>query len=192
MTDITNLLPCPCPCCGSTNITSNEWTVDEDHARQFDADEHSEIWAFECSDCLAGAPAQSWQNRRDPWRYPPAMPEEGQRILQTYRCDDGTESPEVISVWRAAAAQHWRPLVRWMPIQPPEPAPPKEPEPALITDELKVHIQQLGVWSVAIGRCCERQELAQNRSALSDAQDRIDEATAQLAAAHAALCGVPT
>jgi len=106
----------PCPCCGSTNITRNEWTVDEDHARQFDADEHSEIWAFECNDCLAAAPIQSWQKRADPWRRPPDMPADGQRIVQTYRQTNGEESREFVGIWNSRFAEHWRPLVRWMPV----------------------------------------------------------------------------
>lgn len=109
----------PCPGCGSENITSNEWSVDEDHAAQFGADEFSEIWAFECSDCLFAAPIQSWQTRPSLWRYPPDLPDDGQRIVMTYRNDDDTESPPVISTWREAMIEHWRPLVRWMPI--PEP-----------------------------------------------------------------------
>jgi len=53
----------PCPLCGSTNIIGNEWAVDGEHAKQFDADDFGEIWAYECSDCLASAPVQSWQKR---------------------------------------------------------------------------------------------------------------------------------
>ena len=55
----------PCPFCGSTNLTSNEWSVDEDHASKFGADEFSEIWAMECMDCLGSAPLVSWNRRHN-------------------------------------------------------------------------------------------------------------------------------
>lgn len=103
----------PCPLCGSDNIVGNTWAVGDEDAEKFGAEVYGEIWAFECSDCLCAAPVQSWNKR---WIEPPSMPKEGQRILQTYRHDDGSESSPVISVWREAMIGHWRPLVRWMPI----------------------------------------------------------------------------
>ena len=40
----------PCPCCGSSNLTANLWSLN-----------NGEADAVECNDCLAGAPNSSWQ-----------------------------------------------------------------------------------------------------------------------------------
>ncbi len=53
----------PCPFCGSKNLTSNEWCVDDD---RFGADEFGEIAAVECADCLGSAPLVSWNRRAQP------------------------------------------------------------------------------------------------------------------------------
>lgn len=104
----------PCPMCGSENIVSNEWTVDGEHAEKFGADEHSEIWAFECQDCLCSAPVETWQNRRSPWRTD--EPEPGQRILATYRDRDGIESLPTVYTYIPEYERYLSPRVRWMPI----------------------------------------------------------------------------
>ena len=54
-----------------------------------------------------------WNNRPDPWRYPPDMPEEGQRILHTY-VRDGIESNPMVSTYTKAAEKHLHPMGRWM------------------------------------------------------------------------------
>ena len=107
----------PCPCCGGDDIASNEWAVDEDHANQFDADEYGEIWAFECSTCLASAPIQSWNQRADgapQIHQPPEVPDEGRKMLMTYRTEDGTESEPVIATYHKDLAHQVRPAVRWI------------------------------------------------------------------------------
>lgn len=43
----------PCPFCGSTEITENHWHTDD-----------GEIDSVECSQCLAGAPADIWDGHR--------------------------------------------------------------------------------------------------------------------------------
>lgn len=106
----------PCPLCGGENITSNEWQMDEDNANKFGADEWGEIWAFECMDCLAAAPIQSWNNRPDPWRYPPEMPEIDDRVLLTYRPLGGEESRPITSTYYDGYEDDSHPIVRWMPI----------------------------------------------------------------------------
>lgn len=96
----------PCPFCHSTDLTRNEWYVDDE-----------EVPAVECNNCKAGAPLDAWNRSR--WLCPEngdPLPPEDARILQTYRQEDGTESDCVISTWREAMIEHWRPLVRWMPI----------------------------------------------------------------------------
>ncbi len=100
----------PCPFCGSQNIVGNEWTVDDDHAQQFDADEFSTVWAFECSDCLGAAPMVSWNTRHSPtlestvgWHYPrdnsdmENMPAPGQIVVLFYEGDKGQAVGPVIS-----------------------------------------------------------------------------------------------
>ncbi len=106
MTEAEYKLALPCPFCGSENIIGNEWVVDDDHAGKFGADEFSEVWAFECSDCLAGAPTLSWNTRHSPtlettidWYYPKnaddveKMPSPGQRVLMYYQGDNGPTGP---------------------------------------------------------------------------------------------------
>lgn len=44
----------PCPFCGSTNLTINQWSIDD-----------GEIDAVECLDCYGSAPANTW-NQRSP------------------------------------------------------------------------------------------------------------------------------
>lgn len=63
-----------CPFCNSTDLLDGCWYIDDE-----------EVDAIECAQCKAGAPAAVWNERPSPWRYPPDMAEEGQRILMTYR-----------------------------------------------------------------------------------------------------------
>lgn len=106
----------PCPFCGSSNITSNEWIVDDDHAGKFDADKFNEVPALECMDCLGAAPVVSWNQRPDPWRYPPEMPLAGMRILKTYRRPNGTESWPITHTVGDPEPVWLHQIVRWMPI----------------------------------------------------------------------------
>jgi len=96
----------PCPLCGSTNITSNEWSVDGEHAKQFSADEFSEIWAYECNDCLAAAPVQSWQKR-----WIDGEPPLDTWVILVYRKAHGGESRPIMSI-RTTDIEH-RPTIRW-------------------------------------------------------------------------------
>ena len=45
----------PCPFCGSTDLTSNTWSMDE-----------GEKPAIECNNCYAGAPTDVWDRRELP------------------------------------------------------------------------------------------------------------------------------
>lgn len=117
----------PCPFCGSQNIAGIEWTVDDDQAKQFDADEFSTVWAFECSDCLGAAPMVSWNKRHPPepkpgWHYPrdnadiENMPPPDTYVVGHYRREDGTESDPVILRFTgdvADIASTYRPITRW-------------------------------------------------------------------------------
>lgn len=104
----------PCPICGGENIASNEWTVDDDNAKKFDADEFSEIWAFECMDCLCAAPIKTWNTRPDPWKRPPEMPGDGQRVIMTYMNEDGEESMPITHIFHTSPKFEIRNIVRWM------------------------------------------------------------------------------
>ena len=59
-----------------------------------------------------------WNNRPDPWRYPPDMPEEGQLIVSTYKNPAAaSESKPGISMYtREYQRKYCHPIVRWMPI----------------------------------------------------------------------------
>lgn len=107
-----------CPFCGCTELHSNEWVIGEEDAKRIGADtDLGEVWAWECSNCLGSAPMVSWNKRPSPWRYPPDMPEEGQRIVFTYRREDGTESTTLAGTWDAEKwSSHHHPIVRWMPV----------------------------------------------------------------------------
>ena len=48
-------LEMPCPFCGSTDLTKNQWSLED-----------TEVDAVECSDCYAGAPAETWIKRTCP------------------------------------------------------------------------------------------------------------------------------
>ena len=97
----------PCPFCHSLDSRR----VDESFYR--DDDDHGDHVIVECNNCRATAPTQVWN--RDPWRYPPDMPEEGQRVLHTYKAD-GNESRPVVSTYTKASQERLHPIVRWMPI----------------------------------------------------------------------------
>lgn len=123
----------PCPFCGSENIVGNEWTVDDDHAKQFDADEFSTVWAFECSDCLGAAPLVSWNKRHSPtlestpgWHYPKDnydlenMPAPGEIVVLFYEGEDGNPVGPVICTPIHAEGLHivngkniYRRCIRW-------------------------------------------------------------------------------
>lgn len=103
-----------CPFCGCKELFSNEWQVGDEHAEKLGADEFGEVWAWECKECLGSAPMASWNKRADPWRYPPDVPEEGQRVLHTYRGDDGRESMPITAVYSAKQREYCHPIVRWM------------------------------------------------------------------------------
>jgi len=100
-----NLLPCPF--CGGNQLDHNSWHLDDE-----------EVDAIECRECKAGAPLASWNKRPDPWRYPPDMPEVGQRIVMTYRQSLGGESREMCTTCSATDWKHYQlaPMVRWMPV----------------------------------------------------------------------------
>ena len=63
----------PCPFCGSTDLTSNLWALEE-----------SEVGAIECNNCYAGAPFTTWNTRAD------QEAESWQQQLQ----DNNNEKPE--------------------------------------------------------------------------------------------------
>lgn len=97
-----------CPLCGCDDLDTNSWIMD-------DADgPFSEVPALECRNCKAGAPVEAWNRRPDPWRYPPDLPEDGQRILFTYQHPDGHESDAITAVY--SNVKDWHPIVRWMPV----------------------------------------------------------------------------
>lgn len=99
----------PCPFCGGTEFDSNTWLMDDEDSP------FTEVDAVECRGCKAGAPLDVWNTRPDPWRYPPEMPREGQRILHTYQGDNGSESSPITGVYYAETwKEHCRPIVRWM------------------------------------------------------------------------------
>ena len=98
--------PLPCPLCGCTDLSENEWYLDDGDSA------FSEVPAYECRNCKAGAPRNAWNKRPDPWRYLPDLPEIGQTIVFFYENDDGQESgPTVIEF---IEAQWLMPIVRWM------------------------------------------------------------------------------
>jgi len=48
----------PCPHCGSTNLTPNQWSLND-----------GEEDAMECANCYAGAPLRVWNHRGEiPWQ----------------------------------------------------------------------------------------------------------------------------
>lgn len=49
----------PCPFCGSTHLSQNEWSADD-----------GEFPAIECDDCLGSAPAAVWNARADTLKDP--------------------------------------------------------------------------------------------------------------------------
>jgi hypothetical protein len=110
-----------CPGCGSENITSNEWSVDEDNAAKFGADEFSEIWAFECMDCLFAAPVESWQRRVSDWVSMESPPNDGQACLISSVGSDCV----LMAMWRAGLwftydnnPEPVSDVTHWMPIPP--------------------------------------------------------------------------
>ena len=61
--------------------------------------------------------ARAAADRISPWRFPPDMPEDGQRIVQTYAVPIGGESWPILCKYNAAhQRKHCLPIVRWMAI----------------------------------------------------------------------------
>jgi hypothetical protein len=103
----------PCPFCHSTDTTRSSLYVDEG-TELIAADDIGEVETVHCRRCLGEAPVEFWN--RDPWRYPPDMPEDGQRVLHTYEHPECEMGP-IISTYNAELqAAHCYPIVRWMPI----------------------------------------------------------------------------
>jgi hypothetical protein len=106
-----------CPFCGSTDLITGSWCIDDDEAHELvKAGDLGEVPIIECNRCLGSAPAEIWNNRPDPWRYPPDMPAPG-RVLMTYRQTDGKESPPVLHTVCDPEVLEMQPIVRWMAIQ---------------------------------------------------------------------------
>lgn len=108
--------PLPCPFCGSTNVITSEWFVDEELATRFRSESHEAIAVMECTECLAAAPVQSWQNRPDPWRYPPEMPKDGQSVVVIRKNRDGEIVGPCSHRYHAEYERLYVPLVCWTPI----------------------------------------------------------------------------
>lgn len=98
----------PCRFCGSTDTRR----VDESYYRS--DDDHGDHVIVECINCKATAPVDTWN--RDPWRYPPEMPEIDDRVLLTYRPLGGEESRPITSTYYDGYEDDSHPIVRWMPI----------------------------------------------------------------------------
>jgi hypothetical protein len=105
----------PCPFCGSTDLVTGSWCVDDDEAHELvNPGDLGEVPSIECNRCLGSAPAENWNRRPDPWRYPPDMPEPDQKILFTYMHPEVGESQAITAVY--SNVDDWHPLVRWMPV----------------------------------------------------------------------------
>ena len=107
----------PCPFCGSTDLITGSWCIDDDEAHELvKPGDLGEIPSIECNRCLGSAPSEIWDRRASPWRYQPDMPEDGQRIVHTYLHPAAWESEPIISVYDANYRRHGFPIVRWMAI----------------------------------------------------------------------------
>lgn len=107
----------PCPFCGSTDLVTGSWCIDDDEAHELvSPGDAGEVPSVECNRCLGSAPAENWNRRPDPWRYPPDLPADGQRILYTYQAPAG-ESKPITGVYTAEHQNTYcHPMVRWMPV----------------------------------------------------------------------------
>ena len=104
----------PCLFCGGTELITGSWCIDDDEAHELvKAGDLGEVPSIECNRCLGSAPAEIWNRRPDPWRYPPDMPEDGQQILHTYAHPAGEKGP-IIGTYNAEyQAAYYYPIVRW-------------------------------------------------------------------------------
>lgn len=106
-----------CPFCGCDDLDVHNLAMCEDELRVYglldEADEVVCIEMVECLGCFAQAPASRWNRRPDPWRYPPDLPEPGQKILFTYMHPKLGESSAITAVY--CNVQDWHSIVRWMP-----------------------------------------------------------------------------
>lgn len=110
----------PCPLCGCDDLDVRSLAMcDEEllvHGLMDEANAVGCIDMVECVGCFAQAPASRWNRRPDPWRYPPDLPADGQRILYTYQAPAG-ESKPITGVYTAEHQNTYcHPMVRWMPV----------------------------------------------------------------------------
>lgn len=108
----------PCPCCDSNDLAVHSRVLARGEIRAFDlegkADPLNRVDWLECLECGCNGPAENWNRRPDPWRYPPDMPEDGQKILFTYMHPETGESQAITAVY--SNVKDWHPIVRWMPV----------------------------------------------------------------------------
>lgn len=60
--------------------------------------------------------ARAAADRISPWRYPPEMPAECQRVLMTYCDETGSESMPITATYMENNRQYCHRIVRWMAI----------------------------------------------------------------------------
>lgn len=105
-----------CPFCGSEDSIRSSLYVDEG-TELIPADDVGEIPTVHCKKCLAEAPVIVWNNRPDPWRYPPEIPADGQRIVEYYDHPEAGEAGPIIKRYHHDhQKEHCHPIVRWMPV----------------------------------------------------------------------------
>ena len=94
-----NLNVLPCPFCGSTNLLTGSWYLDDE-----------EVDSIECVDCAAGAPASSWTRRATDPGQPPRLVEQMHKALDAELQIDRWEQDlyeRQVDVWRVRPEEQW-------------------------------------------------------------------------------------